>query len=430
MSVDVPDGFRRKAEWTIATLSATCAAPPDVSYPSPALPGSEAAWGLFGSGGDRLPGLGQGGLLDFGDGVEDVVASAFWFLSRWEERPGGPRDEHGRFPRVAALADPERPVVDALAARFRAAVGGSPRSGFTVALTHDVDNPWRWHGRRALVGAAARAKAAAAAGRGGELLAELRGLATSPVHRARGTDPNWSFERIAAIERAHGGRSTYYVMAGHTHPADGANGAAYDRLRPAIVSQVRGQGDEVGLHPSYATSRDVDLLGAEKARLEALTGEPVEGVRFHYLRHDAHATLPELDRLGFVHDSSHGFAETPGARAGLTTPYHPYDLVRDRPLDLVELPMVVMDVGLAERRYLGLPPAAGLVRAAAMLERVAESAGTVAVLWHVDRFDPAYARGWDRVYERLLGWVTDRGGRLVTAGDAVARPPAGDRADC
>lgn len=427
IAIDVPTTFVRKAEWAVQTLLSTCAGGRAVAYPSSALPGSEAAWELFAGGGVRQPKLAGGGLLDFGDGVEDVVASAFWFLSRWEERPGGARDEHGRFPRAAALADPEQPPVDALAARFQEAIGASPGGRFTVALTHDVDNPWRWHGARAFRGAAARAKAAGRANRRGELLTELRGLSRAPRQLLAGRDPNWSFERIAEIERDHGGRSTYYVMAGHTHPADGADGPGYDRRRPAVVSQVLGQGDEVGLHPSYRTSADPALLAAEQRRLEALTGSPVPGVRFHYLRHDAHRTLPELERLGFVHDSSHGYAETPGARAGLTRPYRPYDLASDRPLDLVELPMVVMDVGLSESRYLGLGPDRGLVRATAMLERVAGARGTVAVLWHVDRFDAVYGRGWDRVYDRLLTWVVERGGRLTTSSDAVSSAVGGDR---
>jgi hypothetical protein len=424
--VDVPAGFAAKARWTIEALRSTGIGGDRARYPSSALPGSEAAWRYFDRGATDTPVLAVDGTLDFGDGVADLVASAFWFLSRWEERPGSPTDEHGRFVRSAALADPERPVVDGLAARFREAVGAERRTGFTVALTHDVDVPWRWHGPRALLGAGARIKADLLARRRDELATELSGLIRVPAQRLTHTDPNWSYERIAAIERSHGGRSTYYVMAGHTHPADGSDGAGYDRRRPAIVSQVLGQGDEVGLHPSYRTSRDPAMLAAELSRLEALTGAPVPGVRFHYLRHNVHTTLPELERLGFVHDSSHGFAETPGARAGLTRPYRPYDLAADRPLDLVELPMVVMDVGLAERRYLHLTPEQGLLRATAMLERVAEAGGTVAILWHVDRFDPVYGRGWDRVYDRLLGWVVERGGRLTTASDAVAEATAGD----
>jgi hypothetical protein len=418
------DAFAPRARWVIETLLRTSDSPgATVDYPSQALPGSEAAWAYFAAGERSTPALGEDGVLDFGDGVPDLIASAFWHLSRWEERPGAPEDDHGRFPARAALADPGVPVVDALAARFRGALGLGEHTGqFTVALTHDVDSPWRWYGRRAVLGAASRAKRAAQERRGGDLGRELAGLLEAPVHAARRTDPNWSFDRIAEIERAHGGHSTYFVMTGHTRPADGPAPGAYTRRRAAIVTQVSAQGDEVGLHPSYATSDDLGLLTEEKARLESLTGTPTEGVRFHYLRHRAHRSLAQLDHLGFRYDSSQGFAETPGLRAGFSFPYQPYDLDRDRPLQLTELPLAVMDATLAERRYLDLDADAGLQRSVDVLERVAEVRGTVAILWHVDRYDRVYGNGWDRAYDRLLEWVVDRGGRLVTGAEAGATP--------
>ena len=82
--------------------------------------------------------------------------------------------------------------------------------------------------------------------------------------------------------------------------------------------------------------------------------------------------------------------------------------------------MAVMDATLAEPRYLGLEPRAGLERTLRLLERVADIGGTVSILWHTDRFSREYARGWDRVYADVLEWVADRGGRLVTGADAVA----------
>ncbi len=410
-----------KARWAIETLLSTCAEPPEtVDYPSATLPASELAWKFFAAGDPGPPALLRDGLLDFGDGAADIVASAFWHLSRWEERPGSLTDQHGRFPAAAALADPAAPAVDALAAQFRSALGlQQHRRQFTVALTHDVDSPWRWYGRRAVMGAGARAKRAAIDRRVGDLGVELAGLLQAPVHRLRSTDPNWAFERIAEVERAHGGRSTYFVMTGHTRPADGPAPEAYSRRRPAIVTQIAAQGDEIGLHPSYATSDQPQLLADEKSRLEALTGHPTAGVRFHYLRHRTHETLPLLDQLGFRYDTSQGFAETPGLRAGFSLPYRPYDLAADRPLELTELPLAIMDATLAEQRYLGLDADDGLQRAVRVLEQVAAARGTVAVLWHVDRFDRVYGRGWDRAYERLLQWVVDRGGRLVTAAEAT-----------
>jgi peptidoglycan/xylan/chitin deacetylase (PgdA/CDA1 family) len=423
LELDVPEGFAAEARWTLETLLGACAAPTAevVRYGGAGGLGvSERAWQLFAAAEPFAPGLGDDGMLDFGDGADDPVASAFWHLSRYEER-GGARDEHGRFPASAALADPERPVVDSILRGFREHVGDRGTTPFTAALTHDVDIPWRWSRPQALRGAAARARAAARERRTRDVVAEATGLAATPIRKLTRTDPNWSYERIAEIERAHGGRSTYFVMAGHGHAADGPDPAAYDRLRPAIVAQIAAQGDEVGLHPSYLTSERPDLLAAERERLEALTGDRVPGLRFHYLRHDTHATLPELEGLGFAYDSSQGYGDAIGLRAGFSFPYRPFHLAQRRPLDLVELPMAVMDATLAEPRYLGLAPRAGLERTLRLLERVADIGGTVAILWHTDRFSREYARGWDRVYADVLEWVAARGGRLVTAADAVAR---------
>jgi hypothetical protein len=412
--------------WTFETLRSACA-PGSVEtgsvYPSSALPLSEAAWAQMAAGETRPPRTMEDGLLDFGDGIPDVIASAFWHLSRWEER-AAPRDRHGRFAGASSLADPERPAVDALLERFRAATGLRRRAGFTVVLTHDIDAPLRWTGRRSVISAGARLKQAIGQRRGVELSAEARGLASLPVQALRGRDPNWSFARIREIEAAHDARSTYFLLAGHHHPADG-DGAAYDRVRARLVDLLVAQGDEVGLHPSYTTSDHPTRLDDEKRRLESVTGAPVRSARFHFLRHDTHRSLAQLDRLGFALDSSQGYADRPGMRAGFSFPYRPYDIAHERPLDLVELPLAVMDATLSDQRYLGLSPEEGLRRAIAVLERVAEAGGTVAVLWHNDRFAGAYARGWDRCYERLLGWVRERGGRLCACEDLLGVRPLG-----
>jgi hypothetical protein len=428
--VNAPHADRRVA-WTFETLRSACApGPVEIGnvYPSSAMPLSEAAWRLLDGGEARSPRLVEDGLLDFGDGILDVVASAFWHLSRWEERTG-PRDRHGRFAAATALADPERPAVDALLERFRAATGLRRRAGFTVVLTHDIDAPLRWTGRRSVISAGSRLKHAIAERRGADTAAEARGLASLPLDRLRRRDPNWSFQRIREIESAHGARSTHFLLAGHHHPADG-DGAAYDRVRLRLVDLLAGQGDEVGLHPSYTSGDHPARLESEKRRLESLTGSPIRSTRFHFLRHDPHRSLPQLDALGFALDSSQGYADRPGMRAGFSFPYRPYDIARDRPLDLVELPLAVMDATLSDRRYLGLSAEDGLKRAISVLERVSEAGGTVAVLWHNDRFAGSYAGGWDGCYERLLSWVRERGGRLCAcedvladrAGEAVRRP--------
>jgi len=420
VQVGCPPSFQAAAAWVVDELTTASAPGPgaDVGYPSPALPGSEAAWAFF-AGGAAAPRVAEDGLVDFGDRVDDIIASAFWHLSRWEERDG-PRDRHGRFPAAASTNDPASPVVDALLARFQTAAGLGRREGFAVVLTHDVDLPRRWAARGASRRALRGVRNAVRRRRAGEAAVETAGLLAAPWHRARGTDPNWSIDRIREIERAHGGRSTYFLLAGHGHPADGPDPDAYDAVRERLVREVQDGGDEVGLHPSYRTSEEPERLQAERDGLAELAG-PVRSARFHFLRHDPHRDLAVLDRLGFEVDSSHGFADAPGFRAGFSHPYHPFDIAADRPLGLLEVPLAVMDATLQDDRYLGLSAQDGLRRALGVLEHVARSGGTAAVLWHPDRFGVPYARGWDVAYEELVVWCRDRGGDLIACEDVPGR---------
>jgi len=343
----------------------------------------------------------------------DELAEAFFHLARIEERDGA-RDEHDRFRASASCLDPLDPPLE----RLRRRLGiEPPRWGgarFSVALTHDVDTPWKWT-RIGLRGAAARAKADVLGRRLGPALRELRGLAAAPLHRLRGTDPFWSFDRILADERRCGASSTFFVMAGHAHALDGPAPDSYERLRPRLVEMLLAGHAEVGLHGSYSAADDPARLGAEKATLEDLAG-PVGGQRYHFLRLDPHRNLGHLEEAGFAYDSTLGFADEPGFRAGIAQPFRPWDLEGDRPRDLVEVPLAAMDVTLSAQRYLNLTARQADARLSALLDWAAEHGGGFAVLWHSEQFDSTTAPGWDRLYLRFIEEVRARGGVCVQAG--------------
>jgi len=395
----IPEAVERRARWVLDTLGAR-----DLGLGDD-LPYRAESWECV-ERGERPEG--------------DDLAEAFFHLARIEER-GGPRDRHGRFPAAASCLDPLDPPLE----RLRAKLGlEPPRWGgarFAIALTHDVDTPWRWT-RIGVLGAAARLKHYVRAGRSGAALREARALSAVPAHKLRRTDPNWSFERILRVEAARGVRSTFFVMAGHRHPADGAAPEAYERLRPRLVELLRAGGAEVGLHGSYTAAESEGALAGEKEELEALAG-PVRGHRYHYLRVDPHANLASLERLGFAYDSSLGFADAPGFRAGVAHPFRPWDVERDRPLALVQIPLAAMDVTFSEEHYLGLSASEAERRLIALVDWAATHGGGFSVLWHTDRYDPATSRGWDRLYLRVLEAVRARGGVCLSAGE-LAREAA------
>jgi hypothetical protein len=149
-----------------------------------------------------------------------------------------------------------------------------------------------------------------------------------------------------------------------------------------------------------------------------LAGPPA-GQRYHYLRVDPHANLAPLAALGFRYDTSLGFADRPGFRAGIAQPFRPWDFAAGRPLDLVEIPLAVMDVTLSEERYLGLSAAAAERRLLDLVAWAERHGGGFSVLWHTDRFHPATARGWDRLFVRFADAVRAAGGACLT-GAALA----------
>jgi hypothetical protein len=394
--VEIRESVERRARWVLDTLRAG-----DLRLGED-IPYRPDAWDKVDRG--ELP-------------EEDALAAAYFHLARIEER-GAPRDRHGRFFASSSCLDPLDPPLE----RLRRELGPpTPRYGgakFAIALTHDVDVPWRWT-RIGLRGAAARLKGHALAGRVAPALHEARGLARVPLHRIRGSDPNWRFSEIAAEERAHGSRSTFFVMAGHGHRADGAAPESYDRLRPKLVETLADAGAEVGLHGSYLAAEDLDRLARERALLAQLDG-PLVGHRYHYLRIDPHRNLVPLEGLGFRYDTSLGFPDALGFRAGIAHPFRVWDMARDRSSDLVEVPLAVMDATLAEERYEGLSAEAAKPRVLALLDWAAEHGGGFSILWHPERFDGPSARGWDRLYFDVMDAVRERGGVCMSAGELAA----------
>jgi hypothetical protein len=392
-TVGVPERVEQRARWVLDTLGAC-----DLRLGDD-LPYRVEAWEQVEVG--QLP-------------QDDELAAAFFHLARIEE-VGAPRDRHGRFFAASSKLDPLDPPLERLRRELGLPVPQYRGAKFAVALTHDVDVPWRWT-RIGMHGAAARLKGHVLAGRVGPALHEAHGLARVPLHKLRGSDPNWRFAEIVAEESAHGARSTFYVMAGHGHRADGAAPESYDRLRSRLVETLVETGAEIGLHGSYLAAEDLDRLARERALLAQLDG-PLVGHRYHYLRVDPHRNLVPLVDVGFRYDTSLGFPDALGFRAGIAHPFRPWDLERNRPADLVEVPLAVMDATLAEERYEGLSAEAAKPRVFSLLDWAAENGGGFSILWHPERFDAPSSRGWDRLYFDVIDAVRERGGICVSGAE-------------
>lgn len=326
------------------------------------------------------------------------------FTLRTERLPGLPRDAHGRY---QCAVPPGEADIRAPVSRYLRERGCRPRypggHGFAVVLTHDVDSirPSR---KRAVLSSLREATHA----RVGEVWAQL-------AHRSGGLDvaPYRRFTAIMDLEEGYGGCSTFFFMtSGPDH-----TGAGYPPMEVAPdIAAIKGRGWEIGLHGGYNGYLDPSSMLREKAALESLTGDKVDGFRNHYLRFKVPDTWSALQEAGFRYDSTVGHADRWGFRNGAAIPYHPIDSSGEE-MGIVEVPLALMDTTLYG--YAGLDPRQSWDIAEKLLREVEEVGGVLTVLWHNDTFANPLLKGYVDVYERILRYALENNGWLCSAGEAA-----------
>jgi peptidoglycan/xylan/chitin deacetylase (PgdA/CDA1 family) len=364
----------------------------------------------------------------------DLVRATFWLLSRQEELDGGRRDRFGRFDDSSSwlirhgLA--RVPIVD-LYARLLARLAqecarhlGLPLlrtlhwpSGrrYAVVLSHDVDDAGRFSPRQGLH---LLRKAMAQGSPRGVLRGAYYGLAGLGHSLSRRPDPYWNFDAVMDLEASAGFRSTFFFVSdARSADRDPPYEVDTGRLRD-LLKRLRGGGWEVGVHGSFDSYLQPDLLRAQREKLERVSCGSVHGVRQHYLRLQIPGTFRAQAEAGFVYDGSLGYRGAIGFRSGAAFPFHPYDQDARKPLALLELPLTVMDGPLFWQ--LRLTPAEATRQTLALLDTVRSVGGLAVLLWHQRTWHEKRYPGWHQVFAQAVEHLRHEGLAWVATAGQVA----------
>jgi len=364
------------------------------------------------------------------------LRSIAFLLSREEETLDARRDSwecySGFYTRLHELRVLGLPLVNAHAEQLRARLDAAARARgrelprvprwkndarFAAALTHDVDDVQL---RSFALGL--------------RLLAQGRSIREFATREALfgasrgGPDPYSQFERWIGEEERRGLRSTFYVFAPEPtrrHRDDAAyrwsDRIAFGSERVAVAEVFRrlhGRGFEIGLHGSYLSHRSPGELARQKRQIEEAVGAPVTGIRQHFLRFDRTATWAAQEEAGFTCDSTLGYNEVPGFRAGIAAPFHPWNAAARRPHRLLESPLTCMDGALF--RSLKLKPPAAIEAALEHLGRVEAAGGVAGLLWHPNAAAEAHFPGWWECFVAALDHLQQRGAWVAPTREIAA----------
>lgn len=336
----------------------------------------------------------------------DIFAASFYLITRYEEYQPHVKDIHGRFTAKQSIAYKarflEKPLIDIWAYKFLKILQSKfnkielPDRNFTFLSTIDIDNVFAYKQKSII---------RSIAGFTHDLFRLkfkpffYRALVLSKILK----DPYDTFQELLRLKKKYNIESLFFFLVGNytTYDTNISTSKAKFRLLIKHIADF----SRVGLHPSYFTMDDIDLLKKEKERLELITNIPVSCSRQHYLRLSLPETYQNLIDLEIYEDYSMGYASHVGFRASTCIPFYFYDLEFEIQTPLKVYPFALMDTTLND--YMKLTPKQSVGKVGELLQQVKSVGGTFITLFHNESLSNyGRWRGWSRLYEAMLKKVT------------------------
>ena len=230
-------------------------------------------------------------------------------------------------------------------------------------------------------------------------------------------DPYWNFEKIVEIEDKYNVRSTFFFL-NETGKMNIFKPDAwklylgrYSIRDPEIVkviNELHLKGWEIGLHGSYNSYKNKNLLKKEKEDLECILGERVYGVRQHYLNLDIPMTWKIHEELGLRYDASYGFRSRIGFKNSPYLPFYPSNS------PFLVIPLTIMDSALFSNNK---NVKAAWRECKKCVELAEEKNAVLTVLWHQRSFNEEEFPKWGGMYEDLIALCKQKNAWIATASE-------------
>jgi peptidoglycan/xylan/chitin deacetylase (PgdA/CDA1 family) len=333
----------------------------------------------------------------------DIFASAFFMLSRWEEYVIKKKDIHGRTPENLLFAVKtrisNRPLVDEYFMFFKkllqsAGIENVKENSYQAVITHDIDFLYKYSGFLSFIKKA-----------GGDLLKRRNFnqlFKTVEEYTAllsgKTADPYDTYDYLADVSEKYGLQSHFYFIAGESGEEDVKYSISSPETK-TLIEDLEAKGHIIGIHGSYSSHKDEKQFEKELTRIKAITRKHVQEGRQHFLRFHNPVTWRIWNNSGLQTDSTLGFRNRIGFRAGTAREFPLFDILEQRQLALHERPLIIMDVALREQ----FPePEKGIQEIIELKAIVKKYGGNLVLLWHNSNLGSALWKEYANYYERII----------------------------
>lgn len=337
-----------------------------------------------------------------GDIPFDIFAAAFYLLSRYEEYLPHQKDSYGRFAHEESLAFKngflQQPLVNIWLSAFGQVLMEKfdyrlPKNEFRFTPTYDIDIAY--------------------AGKGRGLLHRLANVVRRRETKINGRDAFDVYDWLDELHKEYQLNPRFFILLAKAR-------SEYDKnLRPGSP-ELRGLVQRlarrypVGIHPSWQSHDNDELLKREIRVLDQITGIKTTSSRQHYIRFTLPHTFRCLIEAGITDDYSMGYGSINGFRASYCQPYYWYDLLREEQTSLLLHPFCYMEANSFFEQKLGSGEAAAELKY--YYHQVKEAGGELITIFH-NHFltEEAQWQPWRQMYLDFLSWHSQHAARELTS---------------
>lgn len=335
----------------------------------------------------------------------DLFASIFYMVSRYEEYFKTDLDPHERFRAENSLAFKnnflEKPIVNIWIKELKTLIETKypdykfPKKEYQYINSIDIDLAYSYKGKSKGLLVSSFIKNLLQ-GNTDELKNKLA-FFTKKIE-----DPYDTYAVFKNINEKYKKANLFFIQIGNYGKFD----KNLHHKSPKFQNLIKElhQENEIGLHPSYASNKNPQLIGVEKKRLEHILGEKIIKSRQHFLKLHFPETYENLIHEGIEHDYTMGYASKIGFRAGICHPFPFFNLKTNEQRNLMLHPFQIMDGTL--NGYMQLTPDQALEKSKKIINNVKAVEGTFVSLWHNSSLSEQNEwKNWKRVYTELVGFA-------------------------
>lgn len=314
----------------------------------------------------------------------DLFAATFFMLTRWEENVSKARDSHNRFSVYNSIAFRnnfiERPIVNEYVELIWALLiqigyeGERLERHFNILPTHDIDHPFIWNSTSSKIKSLAFSTIKEP--NISDTLVKIKGI-------VEGYDLYDNYRTLMLLAEDKEVCAYFNFMSGGLTEFDPNYDLNSSKIK-SVIKDILERGHKIGFHPSYDSYDNESIFQKELKELKIAVGRRVDSGRQHFLRFNVPATWNLWDKFNFSWDSTMGYSEEVGFRCGVCYPFPVYDIVQRKQLDIIERPLLVMDVTLAIHNNLTALEAIEKVNL--IKNQVKKYNGEFVFLWHNSSF--------------------------------------------